>query len=165
MSYLFLEGAKPHWLCHTWYCRGSNDPLEIDGTYEVNSLNFSEVYTSKRYQNRGMKEVLGALNCFVFFFNVNHFSSLYWICYNSASALYFWVFFCLGFFLWGGGELLVLFWPWGISAPKTRDWTHTPYIRRRRFNHWTPREVPWPQLLRSERCRFHSSQVWDKNQN
>ena len=40
--------------------------------------------------------------------------------------------------------MLSFFWPWGmwgLSSP-TRDWTHTPGIRRWSLNHWTTTEVP-----------------------
>ena len=46
---------------------------------------------------------------FKFFFNVDHFKSLYWICYNITSAL------CFEFLPWGMRKL----------SSQTRDWTHT----------------------------------------
>ena len=41
---------------------------------------------------------------------------------------------------------ILVFWPlgiWDLSSP-TRDWTHSPYIRRQSLSHWTAREVPLP---------------------
>ena len=39
---------------------------------------------------------------------------------------------------------VLAFWPQGIwdLSSLTRDWTCTPCTGRRRFNHWTTREVP-----------------------
>ena len=72
--------------------------------------------------------ILFFTNFLKFFFYVDHFKSLYWICYNIASVL------CFG-----------VFWPkgiWDLSSP-TRDWTCTPCLGRWSFNHWTTREVPY----------------------
>ena len=63
-----------------------------------------------------------------FFFNVGHFLSLYWICYNIAS-----VFLCF----WNFGKRHMR----GLSY-LPRDWAHTPFIERWSLNHWTKREVP-----------------------
>ena len=69
-----------------------------------------------------------------FFFNVDHFYSLYLICYNIASVVYVFVF-------WPQGM-------WGLSS-LTRDQTHTPALGGKVFNHWTTREVPEHCLLES----------------
>ena len=71
--------------------------------------------------------VLSLLSKTFFFFNVDSFQSLYWICYNIASVL------CFG-----------SFWSWGMwdLTSQTRDQTPTPYIWRQSLNHWTTREVP-----------------------
>ena len=40
---------------------------------------------------------------------------------------------------------ILIFWPqgiWNLNSP-TRDWTFSPCIGRKSFNHWTAREVPW----------------------
>ena len=58
---------------------------------------------------------------------VNHFLSLYWICYNIASALCF-----FSFSPWG---------KWDLSSP-TSNWTHTPCSGKQSLNHWAAREVP-----------------------
>ena len=67
--------------------------------------------------------------CF-FFFDVNHFESLSWICYNVASVL------CSGFL--ARRHL-------GSSPPG--DWTRVPYVGQRILRHWTPREA-LPLLFR-----------------
>ena len=62
-----------------------------------------------------------------FFFDVDNFLSLYWICYNIVLFYVFWV-----------------FWPQGtrhLSSP-TRDWICTHYIRRQSLNHWTCQGSP-----------------------
>ena len=60
-----------------------------------------------------------------FFKNVNHFffSSLYWICYNTASVFWLWV-------------------VWDLSS-LTRDRTSTPCLGEQSRHHWTFREVPY----------------------
>ena len=63
---------------------------------------------------------------FKMFFDVGHFLSLYWICYNINSVL---------IFLWGGPRST-----WELSSP-TRDRTHYPHKGRQSLNHWTTREV------------------------
>ena len=60
------------------------------------------------------------------FFDVDHFLSLYWICYNTAPVL------CFGFWLRG---------MWDLSSP-TRDGARTPCIGRWSLDHWTARVVP-----------------------
>ena len=65
-----------------------------------------------------------------FFFNGDHFQSLYWTCYNTASV-----------FL-----NVLVFWPqgmWDLSS-QTRDWTHTPCVRGWILSHWTTREYLCP---------------------
>ena len=56
-----------------------------------------------------------------FFFDVDHFLSLYWIYYNIASALSF-------------GSL-------------TRDETCITFIGRQSLNHWTPKDVPYACIV------------------
>ena len=65
-----------------------------------------------------------------FFFDVDHFQNLYWICYNTASVLW-----CL---------FVCLFWPWGMwdLSSTTKDWTCTPCIGRWSLNHWTAGKSP-----------------------
>ena len=58
-------------------------------------------------------------------FYVNHFWSLYWTCYSTASVSFF------GFLAEKHAGL----------SPLTRDWTCTPCNGRWCFNHWTAREV------------------------
>ena len=64
---------------------------------------------------------------------MDHFSSFYWICYNTVSIL------CLGdfffFFFWSQGM-------WDLSS-LARDWTHNSCNGRWSLNHWTTREVPF----------------------
>ena len=60
---------------------------------------------------------------FFFFPIVDHFYSLYWICYSVISVL------CL------------VFWPRDLSS-LTRNPTCIPCIGRWNLNHWTAREVP-----------------------
>ena len=57
--------------------------------------------------------------------DVDHFKSLYWICYNTVSVVY-----------------ALVFCPWSIwnLSSSTRDWTLTAYIGRQSLNHWTTRE-------------------------
>ena len=64
---------------------------------------------------------------FFFFFAVDHFLSLYWICDNIASALRVLVFWLRGM--------------WDLSS-LTRARTRTPCIGRRSLNHRTARDVP-----------------------
>ena len=59
-----------------------------------------------------------------FFFNVDHFYSLYQICNTIASAL------CFGFLT-----------ERHVGSSLTRDQTHTSYIGRWNLNHWTSWEV------------------------
>ena len=75
----------------------------------------------------------GKKKIFFTFYNVDHFSSLYWMCYNIDS-----LYFTLVFFLF-----LFLFWPWdmGDLIFLTRDQTRAPCIGRQGLNHWTTREV------------------------
>ena len=63
---------------------------------------------------------------FFFFFDMDHFSSLYWI---FQVLLLFYV---------------LVFWPWGVwyLNSLTRDQTHTLCIRRQSLNRWTTRKVP-----------------------
>ena len=72
---------------------------------------------------------------YIFFFNVGHFLSLYWICYSTTSVL------CFVFFWWKG--------MWDLSS-LTRDQIHTPCIGRWSLNHWTAREVPRYIILQKE---------------
>ena len=58
---------------------------------------------------------------------MDHFQSLYWICYNIALVL------CFSFWLRG---------MWDLSCP-TRDLTRTSCTGRQSPNHWTTREVTW----------------------
>ena len=62
-----------------------------------------------------------------FFFNVDHFKSHYWVCYNIASFVY-----------------VLVFWPWGMwdLSSLTRERTHTPCIGRQSLNHRTTRDIP-----------------------
>ena len=60
---------------------------------------------------------------FSFVVVVDHFKTLYWICYNIASV------WCFDFDVWD------------LSSP-TRDQTHTLCIGRWSLNQWTAREVP-----------------------
>ena len=62
-----------------------------------------------------------------FYFNVDRFYSLYWICYNIASVFTFLVFRLPG--IWDPGSL-------------TRNQTRTPCVGRQSLNHGTAREVP-----------------------
>ena len=75
------------------------------------------------------------------------FLSLYWICYNIASALCF-VFWLQG--MWDLGSL-------------TRDWTYTPCVGRRCLNHWTAREIPWLVVEEKEDGRW--SAYWKTQEN
>ena len=79
------------------------------------------------------RELLGFifLSFFFFFFNVDHFKSLYWICYYIASVV-----------------CVLAFWPRGIRDPSspTRDQTHTPCIGRWSPHHWLPGKSP-PLLI------------------
>ena len=61
------------------------------------------------------------------FFNMDHFQSLCWICYNITSIL------CFGFLDCD---------TCGILCSPTRDQTHTPGPGRQSLNHWAAREVP-----------------------
>ena len=70
--------------------------------------------------------LLKFFSAFLFFLGVDHFKSLYLICY-SITCFMFW-------FFWSQGT-------WGLSSP-TGDWTHTPCIGRQSLNHWATREVP-----------------------
>ena len=69
-----------------------------------------------------------------FFFNVDNFLSLYWICHSIASVL------CFGF---GATR------HYGLSSP-TRDGIYTPCTGRQNPNPWTTREVPSPELFDQE---------------
>ena len=62
-----------------------------------------------------------------FFFNVDHFLSLYWICYNIA-FVYVLVF-------WAQGM-------WDLSSLK-RDWSCISYIGRQSHNHWAAKGVSY----------------------
>ena len=64
-------------------------------------------------------------------FYVDHFKSIYWICYKIASVL------CLVF--WWLGK-------WDPSFPTSKH-TYTRYIGRRNLNHWPTREVPSPSIF------------------
>ena len=66
-------------------------------------------------------------NFFKDFFDVDHFKSLYWMCYNIVSAVYALVFWLRGM--------------WDLSS-LTGNQTCAPCIRRQNLNHWTAREVP-----------------------
>ena len=68
-----------------------------------------------------------------FFFNADHFKSLYWICYNVASVLCFWFF---------GHKACVISAPWLEIEP-----AFIPCIGRWSLNHWTSRKVPSPTIL------------------
>ena len=59
------------------------------------------------------------------FFDVHHFESLYWVCYNIASVF-------------------LVFWMWGLKdlSTLTREQTCTPCIGRQSLNHQTTRESP-----------------------
>ena len=60
-----------------------------------------------------------------FFFDVDHFKSLYWISYNSVSFY------------------ILFFWPWGRHVSSlTGDQTCTSCIGRQNPNYQTTREVP-----------------------
>ena len=84
--------------------------------------------------------------CFVFCFKdffsfyVDHFQSLYWICYSITSV------FCFVFSLWLQGR-------WDLSSP-TRDWTLSPCIGRQSLNQQTTREVPCVVLRHSTDGHF-----------
>ena len=62
-----------------------------------------------------------------FFFNVDHFLSLYWICYHIASVVH-----------------VLVFWPWSMGNLNfpTRGQTLTSCVGRWSLNHSTIREVP-----------------------
>ena len=77
-----------------------------------------------RKESKGLTHSFHFLR-FFFFFDVDHFKSLYWICYHTVSVL------CFGFWLQG---------TWNLSS-LTRDSTCTAWTGRRRLNHWTTREV------------------------
>ena len=63
---------------------------------------------------------------FLFFaLDVNHFLSLYWVCYNSIASVL-----CCGFLA-----------PQHVLSSPTRDHTHIPCFGRWSLNHWTAREV------------------------
>ena len=83
------------------------------------------------------------LSSYWFFF----FLSLYWICYNIASAL------CFVFWLQGVWDLGSL----------TRDRTYTPCVGRRCLNHWTAREIPWLVVEEKEDGRW--SAYWKTQEN
>ena len=63
-----------------------------------------------------------------FFIYMNHFWSLYWICYNLLLLFYVLIFCPQGM--------------WDLSS-LTRDWTWTTYSERWSLHHWATREVPW----------------------
>ena len=73
--------------------------------------------------------LINCVLCFVlkiFFSYVDHFQSLYWICYSITSV------FC---FLFGPQGR------WDLSSP-TRGWTLSPCLGRQSLNHQSAREVP-----------------------
>ena len=97
------------------------------------------------------EEALCIFACLIkdfFFFDVDHFKSPYWICYDIASVLCF-----------------LVFWPQGVwdLSFLTRDRTCTPCTGKQSLNHWTTREVwklfalmsphPW-ELIPSSVCSF-----------
>ena len=61
------------------------------------------------------------------FFNVDHFKSLYWICYSIATV------FSFVFFFWSQGT-------WDLSSHSC-----TLCIGRQSLNHWTTRKSPLAQ--------------------
>ena len=86
---------------------------------------------------------------FFFFFDVDHFLNLYWICYYGASVLWF-----------------RLFGVW-ISALPARDQTSIPYTGRWNLAHWAAREVPKQSNIGQriwngkEEVRGLKSQQWE----